>query len=288
MSGVHQEPRGNFIENSVRGLMLAMERAVYADEAAGRTGLLQKIDPRVKLAGMAALIAAVNVVTSRWVIVAILTAAVALAVLSRISIRYAMLPVWISAFTFTGAIALPALFLTPGISILHLPNVNMDVTAQGLRTATYLLLRVVTSSSLAMLLVFSTSWARVLKALRVFRVPVVFVVVLGMAFRYILLLMETAHQMFESRHSRTVGKLSRGDYRRLAISSSGVLLAKSFQLSGDVFLAMQSRGFRGEVYLLDELEMTARDWAALTLVTAAGLAAIGQDARDLRNRSRDV
>jgi energy-coupling factor transporter transmembrane protein EcfT len=91
-----------------------------------------------------------------------------------------------------------------------------------------------------------------------------------MTFRYILLLLETAHEMFESRKSRTVGTLSGSDQRRLAISSGGVLITKTFQLSGEVFLAMQARGFRGEVYVLDEFRMSARDWAALALF--AGLA----------------
>jgi cobalt/nickel transport system permease protein len=191
-----------------------------------------------------------------------------------VAIRSAMLPVWISAFTFTAAIAIPALFLTPGVSILRLPNVNLDVTAQGLRTATYLMLRVETCTTLTMLLVFTTPWTHVLKALRVFRVPVVFVVVLGMTFRYVLLLLETAHEMFESRKSRTVGRLSGGDYRRLAISSGGVLLGKTFQLSGDVFLAMQSRGFRGEVYVLDEFQMTGRDWTALACVLSMAAVAV--------------
>ena len=274
MSGTHQRSRGNFVENTVQGLFLALERAVYAEDLAGTSGLLQQLDPRVKLAGVLALILAATLAANLRVIAVLLVAAVSLAAFSRVSIRSAMLPVWISAFTFTAAIAAPALFLTPGVSILRLPNVNLDITAQGLRTATYLILRVETSSTLAMLLVFTTPWTHVLKALRVFRVPVVFVVVLGMTFRYILLLLETAREMFESRKSRTVGKLNGGDYRRLAISSGGVLLGKTFQLSGDVFLAMQSRGFRGEVYVLDEFQMTGRDWAALTSVLSLAMAAV--------------
>ena len=84
----------------------------------------------------------------------------------------------------------------------------------------------------------------------------VFVVILGMTCRYILLMLETAHEMFESRKSRTVGAASRADQRRMAVSSAGVLLGKTFQLSGEVYLAMQARGFRGEVYLLDDFRMT--------------------------------
>jgi cobalt ECF transporter T component CbiQ len=273
VTGVHGKSRGNFLENTIYGLLKAMERAFYADETAVRSGLLQSFDPRAKLVAMVVLIAAVNFASRPWVIAILLWGTVLLALISSIPIRCALVPVWVSAATFSGAIAVPALFLTPGQSVLRLPEVNMDVTAQGVRTAAYLFLRVETCSSLAMLLAFSTPWTHVLKALRVLRVPVVFVVILGMTFRYLLLLMEAAREMFESRRSRSVGHLGRGDYRRLAIATSGVLLAKSFQLGTDVFLAMQSRGFRGEVYLLDEFRMTARDWAALSSITVIALAA---------------
>ena len=37
--------------------------------------------------------------------------------------------------------------------------------------------------------------------------------------------------------------------RRLASSAAGVLLSKSVQMSGEVHLAMRSRGFRGEIQL---------------------------------------
>ena len=112
-----------------------------------------------------------------------------------------------------------------------------------------------------------------LKALRTLRVPVVFVVVLGMTCRYIFLMLETAHEMFESRKSRAVGELGPGDRRRLAVASAGVLLSKTMQLSGEVYLAMQARGFRGEVYVLDDFAMQSRDWLALgTFAVLAGAA----------------
>jgi len=273
VSGANGRPRGNFLHNVIAGLLAATNKAMHADSLAGGNGLLQRIDPRVKVAGLLALILATALATKLWVIGAILFLAIALAGLSRLP-SSVLKPAWVSALLFTGMIAAPAVFLTPGRSVYHLPHLNWDITAQGLTTASYLILRVETSTTLALLLVFTTPWAHVLKALRIFRVPAVFVVVLGMAFRYILLLLATAHEMFESRTSRTVGRLSGSDSRRLAISSAGVLLSKTLQLSGEVFLAMQSRGFRGEVYILDEFRMAGRDWTALTLFAGASAAAI--------------
>jgi energy-coupling factor transporter transmembrane protein EcfT len=84
----------------------------------------------------------------------------------------------------------------------------------------------------------------------------------------------TAGEMFESRRSRIVGKLEAKEARRLAVATAGVLLSKTMQLSGDVYLAMQSRGFCGEVYVLDEFEMRRRDWSWLALFLALGSAAL--------------
>jgi cobalt ECF transporter T component CbiQ len=251
-----------------------MEHALHAEHSAGGGGLLQKLDARVKVAGLLSLILASVLATRLWVIAAIFALAVSLATLSLISIRMLAARVWIGALTFTGAIAVPALFLTPGAPVLRLPGLHWTITAQGLTTASYLILRVETAATLALLLVFTTPWSHVLKALRIFRVPVVFVVILGMTCRYILLMLETAHEMFESRQSRTVGELTGPQRRHMAVASAGVLLNRTFQLSGDVYLAMQSRGFRGEVYLLDEFQMTRLDWTALLAFAALTGAAV--------------
>jgi cobalt ECF transporter T component CbiQ len=267
LAGRHRQ--GGFLERTIEGLCQAMERAMYAEDSAAGGGLLQQLDARVKVAGLFALILATVLATRMWVIAGIFAVAVVLAAASRIPIGILASRAWLGALAFTGAIAVPALFLTPGVPVYRVPGLNWVVTAPGLTTASYLLLRVETAATLALTLVFTTPWMHELKALRVFRVPVVFVVILGMTSRYILLLLETAQEMFESRKSRGVGALDGTDRRRIAAASAGVLLSRTFQLSGDVYLAMQARGFRGEVYLLDEFNMRRLDWAAL-----AGFAAL--------------
>lgn len=274
MSGFHRHRRGGLIEHTIDGLYFAMERALHSENSANSRGLLQRLDPRVKVAGLFSLILAASLSTRLWVIAAVFAVAVSLAALSLISIRTLASRVWIGAFTLTAAIAIPALFLTPGAAIYRLPVLNWNITQQGITTACYLIFRVETAATLALLLIFTTPWMHVLKALRIFRVPVVFVVILGMTCRYILLLLQTAHEMFESRKSRTVGVMTASEQRRLAVSGAGVLLTKTFQLSGDVYLAMQSRGFRGEVYLLDDFQMQRLDWMALTTFAALAAAAV--------------
>lgn len=268
MSGYHGSLQGGFLERTIDALRAAMTRAMYADRSAEARGLMQKIDPRVKVAGVFALVLASAMSRKLWVAAGVVLLATLFGLLSRLSLGVLIKRVWLTTLPFSVVLAAPALFLTPGT-----PRYGL-ITSQGLRSAAFLLLRAEGAATLAMVLAFTTPWMHVLKALRLYRVPVVFVVILGMACRYILLLLETAHEMFESRKSRTVGVLTRAEQRRIAILSSGALLSRTFQLSNEVYLAMQARGFQGEVRLLDDFEMAAWDWLALAGFAGAALALI--------------
>lgn len=264
--------RKSFVERTLIGISDAMERALYAEELAAINGALQRLDPRVKVVGILALIVAVALARNILVILALFGVALLLALLSHVPLRTLAARVWLGALLFTGTLALPAIFITPGTIVYRLPLLGWPITAQGLTGATYLISRVETAATFSLLLVLCTPWIQVLKALRVLRVPVVFVVILGMTYRYIFLMLQTARDMFESRQSRMVGVLDSADRRRLASASVGVLLSKTFQLSNEVYMAMLSRGFRGEVYTLDEFQMQPRDWA--WLAGFAGLSAL--------------
>ena len=257
-----------FIERTLAGFADALEHSSTAERLADRSGYLQSLDPRVKLIGSLLLIFAALCSRRLWVTASIFLVAVVLARLSRIPLRLLVMRVWLGVLFFTGCIALPAVFTTPGLTIWQLPLLGWSVTSQGLSSAVHLLMRAETSATWVSLVVLCTSWTHVLKVLRTLRVPVTAVVILGMTHRYIFLLLQLAREQFEARRSRLVGLLSPQQRRKVAASSAGVLLDKSVQLSGEVFSAMQARGFRGEVYTLDEFQMNPRDWFALVFFVA--------------------
>jgi cobalt/nickel transport system permease protein len=259
-----------FVERTIGSLSEGMNFAALADDSARSAGVLQRVDPRVKVAGLLAIIVSIAMTHNLLAIASVLLIAISLAVASRISLLDLARWVWTPVLLFTGFIALPAIFITPGTR----PFDGIPITSQGIRTASFLLLRAETAVTLSTLLVLSTRWAHILKALRVLRVPVVFVVILGITYRYLFVILDTALDMFESRESRTVGVLEGADRRRLATATVGVLLSKSYHLSTDVHLAMQSRGFRGEVYLLDDFAMRAADWCWLTFFFSIATAEI--------------
>ena len=248
----------SFIEATLSSLLRASEYAAVAEHSAESGGLLQRVDPRVKVVGLILLVVVVAASRHLVVIGALFTFALGLALCSRIGIGKLASWVWTPVLIFTGAIALPAAVFAP----------------QGLRSAAYLLSRAETAATLSALLVLTTPWPWVLKSLRVLKCPTVLVAILGMTYRYVFEILRAALDMFESRRSRTVGSLSSAESRRLAASAVGVLLSKSVHLSNDVHLAMQSRGFRGEVHVLPDFRARAADWcwlAGFVFLAAAAL-----------------
>lgn len=266
--------RRGFIEKTARQLLSTLQQSLFAEDVARSRGLMQSLDARVKLAGVAALIVAGITVHRLSMVGAIFAAAVLLAVWSSIPLKLLAGRIWLAVLAFTGLIALPAIFLTPGDPLYRLPVLHWTITAQGLNGAAFLLLRAETSATLAVILVLTTLWTQLLRALRILHVPVVLVVILGMTYRYIFLFLQIAQDMFEAREARLIGVLEPTHRRRLAAASAGVLLEKSLQVSGEVHMAMQARGFRGEIRLLEELRMNAADWLKLGAFLALAFAAV--------------
>jgi cobalt ECF transporter T component CbiQ len=264
--------RNLFLASTVRGFSRALSKALVSEHVAAQPGLLQKVDPRVRVVGIFVLVLAVVICRRIDTIAGLLLLAIVLAIASRVSIASLATRVWLIVFGFTGLIALPALFITPGDPLLVLPW-SLSISAQGLRTALLLILRVETAVTLTTVLVLSTPWTHILKALRSLGLPAEVITMLAMTHRYVFLLIETANQMFESRQSRTVGALTGHEQRRLATRTAGVLLSKSIDLSYEVYMAMISRGFRGDVRLLADFRMRPRDYVAMTLFIFVGVAA---------------
>ena len=270
----YRKRRRTFVERTLANFLDAMEHAFYAEELARAGGLLQRIDPRVKALAILALVVAVAMAHKVWVVLGLFMVALVMAALSQVSFELLAKRIWIAALLFTGVIALPAPFVTPGRTLAHLPIVGWPITAQGLTAAAFLIMRVEAAATLTVLLVLSTPWSHILKALRVLRLPVILVVILGMTYRYIFLLLQSAHDMLESRRSRMVGELDGPARRRVAAASAGVLMSKSAQLSSGVYMAMQSRGFRGEVYILEDFQARQLDWIMLAIFLLLAIAAV--------------
>jgi cobalt/nickel transport system permease protein len=259
--------RSNVLERTLHSISEALERGLFAEEISGKAGLFQSIDPRTKLVSILGLLIGVGLSHNLWVIAAIYLLVLVFAWRSAIPMDFFIKRVWLALPFFTGLVVLPALFITPGPALVRLP-LGLVITRTGLNTVLFLLLRVSASVSATLLLILTTRWNSVLSALSVLRVPDVFVLILGMTYRYIYLFLHTANDMFLSRKSRVVGRMNSAEERKLMAATAATLLGKSLDLSSEVYLAMQSRGFQGTVVTLKPFSMKASDWGWLAFFAA--------------------
>lgn len=259
---------GRIVEHLVRGLAEAMERAQEAEIVAEGPGFLQRLDPRVKMAVLAALAAAAILTTTLSGVGLLLALALALAATAG---RAAFRPIrrmWAVVLLFGGIIALPAPFLVPGEAVARLPLVDATVTRQGLRSAVFLIGRAETMTTFVLAAVLTTPWPRVLKALGFLGLPAVATAILGIAHRYVFLLFGLALNLSTAYRSRCVAPPDGAGRRQFAAAAAGTLFVRSFRLAGEVHGAMLSRGYDGRPRLLGDFRARPLDWAVL----AAGLA----------------
>jgi cobalt/nickel transport system permease protein len=278
----------SFLEKTINTAAAFIAETVLCDAYANRPGLLQRIDPRCKLAALLALIGAVSLLHSPQLIWAVCFLSLVLAFRSDIAPRLFIGRVAPCVFFFGILIALPAIFniITPGepfwlvADLGHSRQIGpytiparLFVTRQGLFGGVVFIGRVAASVSLALLLPLTTRWNELIRACAALRVPQLFVLVLAMAYRYIALLVRTVAELHEARQSRTVHYLPAGAEQRWVAARIGYLFGKSYRLSQDVHDAMLARGFAGEVVSAALPKASGRDflWLSGALLIAAAL-----------------
>jgi cobalt ECF transporter T component CbiQ len=259
----------DFLGNNISAFTGTMESMIGTEHLCRADGLLQPLDPRVKLITTFLFILIVGLARSLPILVVMLALVLCLALLSRVPPLFFLKRVLLFV-PFTAVIAIPALFITPGEPLISLGR--GIVTTQGARTAALLVLRVMDSISLGMLLILTTPWNSVLQGLRRLRVPALVVNILGMTYRYLFVLLHAVNSMFLARRSRLIAASSAAENRRWLGRSLAATMGKSQHLSEEVYLAMISRGYQGEARVLDNLRLGRRDllWAAFA-VTASTL-----------------
>ena len=273
-AGRSRRRRKGFVEQTIIGIASAIEQTVYAETYARQRGFLQRVDPRAKLALFALALLVVGIVRDLALLAALWVVLLGVGLAARLPFRVIAVRTMLGVPLFTGVIAVPALFVVPGeplVTIGPLGPITVTVSDQAVLSVATFLLRVSASVTLAALLVLTTRWADLLKALRIFRVPEVFVVVLAMTYRYIFLLLRLTENLFLGRASRTVGTTSASEQRRWIGATMGTVMSRSLQLSNEVYAAMVARGFSGDLRTLATYRMREEDWLFVSL----GVAVLG-------------
>jgi cobalt ECF transporter T component CbiQ len=204
-------------------------------------------------------------------------------VVTGLSLVFFVKRVWLFIPIFTGIVVLPATLnlITPGTIVVPLGTWfghEVGVTSEGVHGAAIIVVRVAVSISLVVLLTLTTPWTRLLSALRALFVPKIFILVLGMAYRYLFHLLGSVTDMYSARTSRTIDPdVGVASGRRFVAASAGALFGKAHALSDEVYLAMVARGYDGNARTLTAFRLRTLDVVWVAGCVLAGAAILGLD-----------
>jgi len=242
----------NFIQRSIVTASAYLKDSIFAEEYAIKNSFLQSIDPRIKAFSFLLLIIKALFTRSIPVLFFLYALCLFLALVSKINSRFFLKRTWIFIPLFSLFIALPAMFMP----------------AQ-LNGALIFVARVVVCVSFTTLLSITTKHFELLKVLRSFKIPQVFVMTLGMCYRYIYLFVEIITQTYVAIKSRVGTLVNYKSGQSIAAWNIVSLWNHSVDLNEKAYQAMLSRGYKGEAVVWNDFKIRIRDWLWLILIGTA-------------------
>jgi cobalt/nickel transport system permease protein len=279
-----------FLDKTLFALARLADQSLLSEAFAGRKGFLQSLDVRVKLLTFLAILVLISVSRRLETICLLYAAGLLLAFLSNVPLGFFLRRVWLFVPLFSAAIVLPSVLniITPGQPVFIIASLGREhgwwrytipseiaVTREGITAASFVIARVASSVSFAVLFTLTTKWSRVFPALRALAVPPVFVVTLSMTYRYLFVFIRMIEDMYLARKSRTIVPLTPGADRNWTASRIGITFRKSADMGHDIYRAMISRGFQGEFPGINRFHARAGDYIWAATVLLAGCILVG-------------
>jgi cobalt/nickel transport system permease protein len=284
----------------------------FIDKFSRGATFIHRLDPRAKLLFFVPLVVVISVTPEAWAptLVGYAALLIAVALAARLPLAYlAKRLLLVLPFVLAVVVFLP--FIREGREVAQVPLFGLElvVTREGLAAAGSVLAKALLSAFALMLLVSTTRFDHLLRALEDCRVPRSLVIILSFLYRYLYLLIEEAQSMKRAREARTVrrvrlrqpvprpglpagiaaqldetGRATRGTSAGVGLrplpslwslrlkaagGTVGVLFLRTYERAERAYQAMLARGFAGEVRTLTRFRFAARDFAALATGWAA-------------------
>jgi cobalt ECF transporter T component CbiQ len=273
--------RTPILEKGVHHLAEVVQDGYSQWEGSRRNGLLQRVDPRLKVVFLFFFLVLVSLKRSIAPQAGIFFIILLLAVVSRLDcIPFYRRICWLGLL-FGVVVPLPSLLnlFSDGHLVMPLIHLHQDhyfwiyhlpatigVTSEGLQGMVMLTLRVSNSIALSMLILHTTSFPDLIKALRVFRVPDSFIVVITLSYKYVFSFTRIVTDMHLAKKSRLLGPMDAGQSRKWAAERIAALFNRSQARCEEIFKAMISRGFEHQVPLHVYPKLSLRDRLTGTLM----------------------
>lgn len=249
----------------------------YLDEYSRGNSFIHRLEPRIKIIAFFALILfiAVTPASSFFALSAYAAIISAFILLSRVPLLV-FLKRSSAALPFILAMSMFILFMRPGRALwgYQLGALKLSISYEGLAMFFGIVAKAFLCLFCALLIIFSTNFLHLLKALEKLRAPSIFIMIISFMYRYLFILQDELMHMKQARESRTVGG-SRWFHSKVLANMLGVLFIRAYERAEEVYLAMRARGFDGTVKTIYDFEIKAKDVYFLLAMAGILIASLG-------------
>jgi cobalt/nickel transport system permease protein len=130
-------------------------------------------------------------------------------------------------------------------------NIKLGCTRESIIAASKIFLKALAAVSCLYFLALSTPIFEILIVLRRLKAPKLFVELMGLVYRFIFVLLDTANMIFISQSSRLGYSTIRTGYNSLGKLITSLFIS-SYKRSQDIYTAMESRCYDGEINLIEQ------------------------------------
>jgi cobalt/nickel transport system permease protein len=275
----------SFIDNSI-GKISGILKSYFLIEAGSKNGLFQRLDSRIKILFMLYFIIITSLKKDIQSEIFIFLIILLFITASRLRILNFYKLVFFFSFIFGFLIALPSslniiikgeiiyplVHLESPVDfwIYHIPA-EIGLTREGLSATLMLTLRIINSMSISLLIINTTPFTEIIRALKLFRIPDTFLMIISITYKYIFIFARTVEDIYFSMKSRITGSLSKSEMGELIAGRITFMFKKSRITCEEVYRAMISRGFSNDVIIYSFNRMKLTDWFACVIFLITGI-----------------
>jgi cobalt ECF transporter T component CbiQ len=275
----------SFIEKGMNQFAGVIKSGYIQWDTASMDGYFQSIDARIKILFLIFYVVIVSLKKEIIPEIYLGSFVFALVLLSRLNIFSFYKKVFLLGFFFgfliaapsalnlivKGEVIFPVLHLSKDYNfwVYHIPA-EIGITREGLNVVAMLTMRVVNSLTISFLVLYTTSFPDIIKALKVMKVPDSFLMIITLSYKYIFIFAKTVEDMYRAKKSKLVRQVDNRDARKWAAGRMGFIFNKTRLRCEEIFKAMLSRGFSEEVKLYESRKLDSHD-----IVTGGILLIIG-------------
>lgn len=276
----------SYLEKGIRGFTGLFSEGYSQWELSSKKSLLHDLDARVKIIFWVLFVVVISLKRAVLPEVAIFFFIFSLAAICRLNLLAFYRRVLLLGFVFGFLLSFPAScnVIVPGRVIVplitlsqshdfwiyHVPQV-IGITEEGISLVSLLTLRVLNSLSISFLVLYTTPFSDIIKALKVIRVPDTFIIIISMTYKYIFTFAHIVSDMHLAKRARLAAVAGRKEAREWIAGRIAFVFKKTQIECEEVFKAMTARGFSGEIRLYHYRKLTGRDWLTGVCLFAAGI-----------------